>query len=920
MTTADRDLPREASSGDRAGPPPSGLVAFLFTDLQGSTSAWERHTDLMNEVLERHDHTLKTEIADHRGAVFSIAGDAFGAGFHSVDEAVSCAVAVQRSLAAQAWPSGLAPGVRMGIHVGRAFERDGNYFGPSPNRAARVMSAAHGGQILLSQEAVEALRQRPDGTSIHFLGTFMLRDLPEPIPLHHLATVAGVEFPPPRAYAVTARVARPSSAFIGREDEVAALTAALQGNRLVTLVAAGGTGKTRLAVEVAASAGHRHADGVTIVELADGGDSDVVLRLAERVFGDDGAARTAHGDDLLAELVRHLAPRQMLLVLDNCEHVIATAIATVARLLAGCPHVTLLATSRVRLGLPEERAMPLAPLPTVRTPGRASPAAELFMDRALAANPMIALDHVTVDSIDAICEAVEGSPLGIELAAARVRTLTPRQIAERLDDTMSLLRQRGAVAAERQRSLEATIAWSYELLDDDERALLCWSAVFVGGFDLAGAESLARAAGVKDPIDVVESLLDKSLVSGQPVGARMRYRLPEPVRQFAAARLAETGHADDAVAAHFDHCRATARAAVALLDGHVDPPMFVSLSADLDNYLSAIRRAHAGGRHRSAMSLAGSLDLYWAETGHVGVALQVFDELAHHDPGHDDTALVHVPLLWVATMAGELPRAVQVRELLEMQLAEGRLGPMAAGGAAFGSGFIDSARGDGMAAARTWALAARAAAPVAPNLARQAYWSAGQSATAAGDQQLALGLYDAAEHLPGATPGWWPAFADTMRLVAKTYQGESDLARLEVGAAQIEQSGLKMRFVLASAFVSLAMFHAGDDDRAERWWRESMRAAREVGNLWACWVMLECAAWSAIGRHEEATAARLWHAADAFAAGRGYGHWDIIRGKRETRRAHLQVRAPELVEQVRREAPWTLNEAIAHALAPAGTA
>lgn len=914
--TADHAGPSTGtSSTDLAGATPSGVVAFLFTDLQGSTSAWERQTELMNEVLQRHDRVLRDAITAHGGVVFSVAGDAFGAGFHTVDDAVACAVAAQRSLAAQTWPSGLAPGVRMGVHVGRAFERDGNYFGPSPNRAARVMSAAHGGQILLSEEAVHRLHTRPKGTEVRHLGTFMLRDLPEPIPLHQLTIRGtGVDFPPPRAYAVSSRITRPASAFIGREHEVAALSQALEAHQLVTLVAGGGTGKTRLAVEVAAATAFRHRQGVAVVELADGTEQDVVLRIAERLLDDDGVARASHGDELLEQVCRHVADSDLLLLLDNCEHVIATAARVTATLLATCPQLMVLATSRTRLGIAGEHVVALAPLPTARQPGSSSAAAELFMDRALASNPLIALDHATLDAIDAICEAVEGSPLGIELAAARVRTLTPRQIAERLDDTLSLLRQRNATTAERQRSLEATIAWSYELLDEPERRLLAWCSTFVGGFDLPAAESLAAASGVPDAIDVVESLLDKSLLSGQVVGARMRYRLPEPVRQFAAARLTEMGSNDDAVAAHFEHCRGAARTAVALLDGHVDPPMFASLSADLDNYLAAIRRADANGRHRGAMSLAGSLDLYWAETGHVGVALQLFDELSRRDPDGDDTALVHVPLLWVAAMGGELPRALQVRELLEVQLGEGRLGPAAAGGLAFGSGFVDSARGDGMAAARTWGLAARAAEQVAPNLARQAYWSAGQSATAAGDQALALGLYDAADHLPGSTPGWWPTFVDTMRGVAHAYQGEADAELLHHGATAIERTGLRMRFVLASAFVSLAMFHAGEDDRAEHWWQRSMQAAREVGNLWACWVMLECAAWSAVGRGDDDSAARLWHAADQFAAGRGYGHWEVVRGTRDSRRALVQVRSPELVEQVRRGVPWSLQAAIAHAL------
>lgn len=913
MTAHDEHTPARGSMfRDPLTARPTGTVAFLFTDVQGSTAAWEREPDAMNDVIARHDEAIRSAIEGHRGAVFSVAGDAFGAGFHTAADALGCAVAAQRALAAQQWPSGLTPLVRMGLHIGRAFERDGNYFGPATNRAARIMSAGHGGQILLSQEIVDALGPLGDGLAVTALGQFRLKDLTDAIAIHQLV-IDGLmsDFPPLRATDAAARVPLPTSSFIGRECEMHELASLLSTSHLLTIVAGGGIGKTRLAIEAAAAATPRFADGVALVELADGSAADVVARLADAVLGDDPIALVEGGGDLLAAVGRHLRDARALIVVDNCEHVIDEVARVVASVIRACPEVVVLATSRERLGVQGERVVPLAPLATAPGDAGLSPAATLFVDRALSADPEIVLDQPTLDAIDAICHTVEGSALGIELAASRVRTLTPEQIAGRLDDSMELLRQRRSTAPDRHQSLESAIAWSYDLLDRDERRLLTWSSVFVGGFDLAGAESVGRAADVAHVVDVVESLVDKSMIGAQRVGAGMRYRLPEPIRQYAAARLVEAEQLDRALTAHFDHCRQHAKVLVALLDGHMDPPLFRSAAAELENFLAAIQRAGGRGDRRGAMALASSLDLYWAETGHVATAMQVLDALAMRQPDHPDTALVHVPLLWVATMAGELPRAIEVRELLEQQMADGTLPAPAMGGAAFGFGFVESGLGDGRRAAEAWRRAGQATAAFAPALARQAFWSAGQSATAAGDNDLALELYAEADRLDGPAPGWWPGFVETLRLVARTYQGERHVEELDAGVAALEDTGLKMRFVLLAAFVSLALFRSGEAaDRAEHWWRRSMTVGREVGNIWGTWIMLECAAWSAVDRGDDELAAQLWHVVDTFAVQRGYGQWPIIATESARRRELVATRSPSARVDPAAQPAWSLAEAV----------
>ena len=909
--------PEPRPAVDTATATPTGEVAFLFTDLQGSTANWERAPERMNDVMAAHDRIVRGAIDRHGGAVFSIAGDAFGAAFTTAAAAARCAVDAQLELHRTDWPDGLAPQVRMGLHVGSAYERDGNYFGPAPNRAARVMSAGHGGQVLASDAAAALVSDTFDDVRVRPLGQFLLKDVATPIGIHQL-DIDGLPhaFPPLRAVDVATPVSRPAGAFIGRAADVAEVGLLLATSRLVTLVAAGGTGKTRLALEVAADR-TTHVDRVVVVELADGDAHDVAVRLADAVFGDDPIAKVAGRADPVHAVAAHLRGQRVLLVVDNCEHVLQPAAEMVQALLAACPGVVVLATSRERLGLAGERVLPLAPLATTATAGGLSPAAELFVDRALAAHPTLALDDRTLQAIDAICAAVDGSALGIELAASRVRTLTPVQIADRLDDALDVLRRNRTTGPERHRSVEAAIAWSFDLLGPDERRLLAWSSVFVGGFDLDAATALGAAAEIGDVLDTVESLVDKSLLAPQQVGTAMRYRLTEPIRQFAAARLDGSGRHEPAVAAHFDLCRTRAKTTAALLDGPTDPAAVAALAADVHNYRAAIQRATERGNRKGAMALTASLDLYWAETGNVATAMPLMDELSRHDPDHRDTALVHVPLLWVAAMAGELPRALEVRDLLVAQLDDGTLSPLSIGGAQFGFGFVDSALGDAAGAARTWGDAGAGAAPFAPAIARQAFWSAAQSATAAGDLGLARRLYDQADALPGPVPGWWPDFVRTMRAVAEAYGDDGTVSAdvLHDGVSALEHTGLRTRFLLAAAFVSLALFHLGDSERAGQWWRRSMTTGREVGNLWAAWVMLECAAWSADDAGDHLTAARYWRTVETFAAPRRYGQWPLVRDEHHRRLAAAQAVAPDAFATAAAEPAWDLTTAVDHALA-----
>jgi predicted ATPase len=780
------------------------------------------------------------------------------------------------------------------------------------------MSAGHGGQVLLSDQALAALDELPHGVVADPLGQYRLRDLAEPVVIHQLSIdELPHAFPPLRALDQSPRIHRPADAFVGRAEEVQQLRWFLETHALVTVVAGGGIGKTRLAYETAATVGAVFPDGVFAVELADGEDDDVQLRIAEALLGDDPVARMEGAADVLGALERHLVARRTLLVLDNCEHVLDAAAKVVVALTARCPQLTVLATSRERLGVPGEQVLPLAPLSTDRGAAGVSPAAELFLDRALSAHPGMDLSADTIEAIEVVCAEVDGAALAIELVASRVRTLTPQQIVARLGDGLDLFRQRRGSGPERHRSLESAIAWSHDLLGRDERRLLAWTSVFVGGFDLSAAEAIGRHAELDDVVDVMESLVDKSLATALLVGDTMRYRLPEPIRQFAHARLEESGHLDRAVLAHFEYCELRARASVQLLDGPTDPPMFERLTAERDNFLVAIQRSTERGDADAGMALTASLDLWWAETGHLSVALRTMDDLVRARPDNKNAPLVFVPMLWVAPMCGELPRALELRSEVEQMMAEGMLTPGLMGGAAFGFGFIDSALGDAAAAAATWGAAGKAAAPFAPAVARQALWSAGQSATAAGKVDMALSLFDAAERLPGPTPGWFPGFIEVQRLVAGSYTGDCQAERLDAGVAALENTGLRMRFLLAAAFAALGLFECGAPHRARHWWQRSMHTGREIGNLWACWVMLECAAWSAMDDGDDTLAARFWHSRDAFAAQRGYGLWPVLATEGSRRRAVVLGRSPQVFDELDGTTPWTLTEAVEAAVGPA---
>ena len=510
---------------------PSGTVTFLFTDIAGSTKLWETAPDGMRAALERHDSLMRAAFESHGGYVFATGGDGFGVSFARADDAVAAAVEAQHALDAQAWPDGAALRVRMGAHTGSASERDGDYFGPPVNRAARLMAVAHGGQVVCSQTTASLVG---DALPLVALGEHRLRDLTSAETVFQVGEGA---FPPLRSVdVVPTNLPTVRTELIGRSEDLEAIAPLVTGERLVTLTGVGGVGKTRLALGAAASAAAGFADGCWFVELSPVTDGDDVGK----------AVAAAMGVSLTSDaLVDYLVERRMLIVLDNCEHVLDAVADLVDAILVSAADVHVIATSREPLGLDGEqvRRVPSLLLPDAHgslSDAGSAAAVRLFADRAAAASEGFRVDEGNVAAVVEICRRLDGIPLALELAAARVRAMSPSEIAGRLDERFRLLAGGSRRTQERHRTLLATVSWSHDLLDDDERVVFRRLSVFPGTFDLAAAEAV-----VGDDVDAVGGvvgLVDRSLVVHE--AGRDRYRLLETLRQFGNDRLADAAEAD----------------------------------------------------------------------------------------------------------------------------------------------------------------------------------------------------------------------------------------------------------------------------------------------------------------------------------------------------------------------------------------
>ncbi|MGB8961115.1 MAG: adenylate/guanylate cyclase domain-containing protein [Pseudonocardiaceae bacterium] len=617
---------------------PVGTVTFMLTDVEGSTFLWESAAEAMGAAIRRHYQLLDAAIALHGGVrpQEQGEGDSVVAAFRSAPTALAAALDVQRAFCAECWPEGASLKVRIALHTAEAQLRDElNYFGQAVNRCARLRAVAHGGQVVLSKTTRDLVSDRlPDRVELADLGVHRLRDLGRPEHVFGLLHPdLPVTFPPLRSLgSLSNNLPSELTSFVGRGAELAEVAELLGQVRLLTLTGAGGCGKTRLALQAAAGAMNGHLDGVWWVELARLEDAALVPTAVIGAIG----LREVPGRGPLDTLVQFLQARRARLVLDNCEHVLAACAELADGLLRACPSLTVLATSRAPLGVPGETAwrVPSMSLPADAQRGpvealRQSDAVRLFLDRASQVRPDFEITRANAHAIAYICQELDGIPLAIELAAARVRTLATPQIAHRLGDRFHLLSGGSRTAMPRQQTLQASIDWSYELLSEDGRTLLRRLSVFTGGWTLEAAEEVCGGEGIDcyAVLDLLTGLVDQSLVTTGVQDDEVRYGLLETVRQYAAAQLTEAGEVDVVGRRHLAYYVGLAeRAEPEVLGAGPDDPVLHRLATELPNLRAALERAAAidpaAAVKRFDLLLALGDAQWWA--GHVSEASATF--------------------------------------------------------------------------------------------------------------------------------------------------------------------------------------------------------------------------------------------------------------------------------------------------------
>lgn len=638
---------------------PGGTVTFVLGDVVGSTAMWETDAEIAAEAIAALDGLVGKLVQAHDGArpVEQGEGDSFVAAFAHPSDAARFAVALQQALLDPSDGSRPLP-VRVGVHTGEARLHDGVYRGEALNRCARIRALAHGGQILVSGPTAELVVDGLDDPMfLKDLGRHRLRDLQRPEHLRQLCHPELLrDFPPLRSLdRLPNNLPLQLTSFVGRDRELSEVGSLLTDHRVVTLTGAGGSGKTRLALQLAAATLDTYEDGTWLVDLASITDPELVPRAVAEVLG----VRELPQEPLSGAIVRYLGDRVMLLVMDNCEHLIDRCAETIATIVQACDHVTVLATSREPLSVTGEVTFRVSSLAVPDGPEVAECASvELFAARAAAVRSGFRVSSTNAEAVASICRRLDGLPLAIELAAAHCRSLSPEQIAQQLSGRFSLLSGGSRTALPRQRTLEASVGWSVELLDDDERSLLRRLSVFAGGFDLDAAE---RVSGIEEAqrwrvVELMTGLVDKSLVQADDDGPTVRYRLLETVRHFAAQQLVEVGDAQGARDAHADHYVGLVRTAGPSLMGARDREASVVLDRELDNIRAALAWLVECGDAARALALAQPLHVFWSRHASRDVLRTLHDVLALEGGADQLRGRLHCTGAEVAWLMGDLDR------------------------------------------------------------------------------------------------------------------------------------------------------------------------------------------------------------------------------------------------------------------------
>jgi predicted ATPase/class 3 adenylate cyclase len=858
---------------------PTGTVTFLFTDIEGSTRLAQKFPADLPGALTRHHATLRMAIEEHQGVVFQIVGDAFCAAFPvatgALDSALAAQVALQNltedgrpktevnrpqtSEAQQASVSGLPSSivirVRMGIHTGEAVARDGQYHGYlTLSYTQRLMSAASGGQVLVSATSEALLRSRlPDGVTLHDLGPVTLKDFPTAAHIFEIRAPGLLSgFPPLRlSGAVPNNLPLQVTSLIGRERDVAAVRGLLHKSRIVTLTGAGGTGKTRLLLAVAdsfcravpvepLSAEQSFPDGVWCVELAPLSDPALVPQIVATTLG----VREQPGRPIRETLGEHLRGQQVLLCLDNCEHLLDACAQLSEALLRAAPRLVIFSTSREALGLAGESTYRVPPLETPSVQQSAADvqqselmgfaAVRLFVERATQINPSFRLTDSNARAVAQICERLDGIPLAIELAAARVKVLSPEQIAGRLDDRFRLLSGGTRNALAHHQTLRALIDWSYNLLSEPERALLNRLSIFAGGWTLEAAEAVCGEDGRRmtdaDVLEHLSHLVEKSLVMVELETGETRYWLLETIRQYARERLRQSGESERVSTAHAEYYRHWSETAEPQLRGAEQQVWWLRVDAERANVRAAIDWSLHGGVVSDGAVIVCALWLFWFVHGYFSEAHALLSELLSRPELSAPSRLRALVLNTAGSIQARMPNAeVTAPPLFDeaLQIARNLNDPWNIGVALT---YLSQAA----LAASDYALAARQAEE------GLALWRAAGDAWFTGMSLLALG--DAAK-----------AQGDVALAYAR-YQESAEWLR------RVNEKNLLANPVRRLGYLAL---QRGDYAQAGESFAESLRLNHEMGELLGVACCIGAFAAIAVSRAQWTRAARLFGAMQA---------------------------------------------------------
>jgi predicted ATPase/class 3 adenylate cyclase/DNA-binding CsgD family transcriptional regulator len=813
---------------DVSGLLPTGTVTLLLADVEGSTRLWETQPKEMTAALARLNQTVSETIAEHDGVrpVEQGEGDSFVAAFARASDAVAAALDIQRAP--------LAPiRLRIGVHTGEIQLRDeGNYAGPTINRTARLRDLGHGGQTLLSG-ATEAmvLDGLPSDAWLSDLGSHALRDLPRPERVTQLCHPDLInEFPPLRVSKaiISQRLPVQLTSFVGRQEQLTQVRELLTQSRLLTLTGAGGAGKTRLAIQIAGQLSGEFDDGVWYVDLAPITDPELVPLTVARAFG----LPDQPGRSTMDTLTRFIADRQMLVVLDNCEHLLDTSAALVNALLGATAGLTFLATSREPIGVAGEVSWRVPSL------SLADEALELFTDRARRARPDFTLSDDNAATVSEICRRLDGLPLAIELAAARVRALSLAEILDSLHDRFRLLTGGARTAVRRQQTLRASVDWSHALLTEPERVLFRRLAAFLGGFDLDAAQAVAGGGDVQryQVLDQLSLLVDKSLVVADDSRGRTRYRLLETVRQYAQEKLGESGEADAVRTRHRDYYTALA----ALLDapaGSNYEQRIEQADIEIDNLRAAFSWSRENSEIELALALASSLQPLWLARARPREGLAWFDAVLTHEVAQDtglapavraralaDKAVLNM-ILVVADSLGQAQQALALAREIEDPVVLARALTACGATAAYNAELAGAYFAEAIELARElddkWTLS-------------QILTSQASAAIAAGDPIAARVAAEEGRDLADAIGDRSNSRHCRMCLgLAKTYRGDlaGAVAQFRAVVAEAEAAHDGLFHALSLAHQGTALAWQGDPGAARAAAEASLESAPEFGGL-----------------------------------------------------------------------------------------